>query len=48
MQIHHNFICSHTSLDGKTPSKEAGIKIEGENNGLHLFKMQVKITIEHI
>ena len=29
--IYHNFIRSHESLDGKTPSQACGIEIEGSN-----------------
>lgn len=28
-RIYYNFIKPHESLDGKTPSEEAGIEIEG-------------------
>ena len=31
MQIHHNFIRPHQSLDGDTPADRSGIRIEGNN-----------------
>ncbi len=31
MQIYHNFIRPHESLNGATPADRAGIKVEGEN-----------------
>ena len=38
MQIHHNFIRSHMGIDGKTPSEEAGIKVEGSNKWITLIQ----------
>lgn len=38
MQIHHNFIRSHMTLDGKTPSDMAGIEIEGDNKWITLIQ----------
>jgi hypothetical protein len=38
MQIHHNFIRTHSGLDGKTPAEAAGISIEGENKWLTLIQ----------
>jgi len=31
MQIFHNYIQSHQTLNGKTPAEVAGIEIQGEN-----------------
>jgi putative transposase len=31
IQLYHNYIRPHISLDGKTPSEMAGIKVNGEN-----------------
>ena len=28
MQIHHNFICEHMGLEGKTFAKASGVKVE--------------------
>ena len=38
LQIYHNFIRPHESLDGQTPSERAGIKVEGENKWLTLIQ----------
>lgn len=37
-QLFHNYIRPHMSLDGKTPSEEAGIKVEGENKWITLIQ----------
>lgn len=37
-QIFHNYIRPHESLNGKTPSEAAGIKIEGNNKWLTLIQ----------
>lgn len=37
-RLFYNFIKPHESLDGKTPSEEAGITIEGDNKWLSLMK----------
>ena len=37
-QLYHNYIRPHMSLDGKTPSELAGIKIEGDNKWLTLIQ----------
>ena len=37
-RLYYNFIREHEALDGKTPSEEAGITIEGENKWLTLMK----------
>ena len=37
-QIFHNYIRPHMSLDGKTPSEIAGIKIEGDNKWITLIQ----------
>ncbi len=31
MQIHHNFVRPHQSLDGDTPADRAGIRVKGDN-----------------
>ena len=36
-RLYYNFIKPHESLDGKTPSEEAGITIEGDNKWLTLM-----------
>jgi hypothetical protein len=37
-QIYHNYIRPHMSLEGKTPSEMAGIKVEGENKWITLIQ----------
>ena len=37
-QIFHNYIRPHMSLDGKTPSEVAGIKVEGDNKWITLIQ----------
>ena len=37
-QMYHNYLRPHMSLDGKTPSDMAGIKIEGENKWITLIQ----------
>jgi len=41
-RIYYNFIKPHENLDGKTPSEEAGITIEGNNKWLTLMKKSVQ------
>lgn len=36
-QIFHNYICSHMSLEGKTPADMAGIEIKGDNKWVTLI-----------
>jgi transposase InsO family protein len=38
LQIYHNFVRPHMSLDGKTPTEVAGIKVEGENKRITLMQ----------
>lgn len=38
MQIYHNFVRPHMSLEGKTPSERAGIKVQGLNKWLTLIQ----------
>ena len=38
-RLYYNFIKPHESLDGKTPSEEAGISIDGENKWLSLMQV---------
>ncbi len=40
--IYYNFIKPHESLEGKTPSEKAGIRIEGDNKWLTLMKKSIK------
>ena len=37
-QIYHNYIREHEGLDGKTPSEECGINIEGKNKWITLIE----------
>jgi len=37
-QIFHNYIRPHMSLEGKTPSEIAGIRIEGKNKWITLIQ----------
>jgi transposase-like protein len=37
-QIYHNYLRPHMSLDGKTPSEMAGIKVEGDNKWITLIQ----------
>jgi len=41
-RLYHNFIKPHESLNGKTPSEEAGISIEGENKWLILMRNAIR------
>ncbi len=38
IQIYHNFVRPHESLNGKTPADLAGIKVLGENKWLTLIQ----------
>lgn len=38
IQIFHNYIRPHMSLEGKTPSELAGIKVNGENKFLTIIQ----------
>ena len=38
IQIYHNFVRPHESLNGKTPADLAGIKVQGENKWLTLIQ----------
>jgi len=38
MEIYHNYVRPHMSLNGKTPAEVAGIKVEGENKWLTLIQ----------
>jgi putative transposase len=38
IRIYHNYIKTHQGLDGKTPAEASGIRIEGENKGIALFR----------
>lgn len=37
-QLFHNYIRPHQGLEGKTPSKVAGIKVEGDNKWITLIQ----------
>jgi hypothetical protein len=37
-EIFHNYIRPHMSLEGKTPSEVAGIKVEGNNKWMTLIQ----------
>jgi transposase-like protein len=41
-RLYYNFIKPHEALNGKTPSEEAGIIIEGNNKWLTLIKKAIK------
>lgn len=41
-RIYYNFIKPHENLDGKTPSEESGIIIEGNNKWLTLMKKSIQ------
>lgn len=41
-RLYYNFIKPHMGLDGKTPSEEAGITIEGDNKWLTLMKTSLR------
>ena len=41
-RIYYNFIKPHETLDGKTPSEEAGITIKGNNKWLTLMRKAIE------
>jgi transposase-like protein len=41
-RLYYNFIKPHENLNGKTPSEEAGITIEGDNKWLNLMKNAIQ------
>ena len=41
-RLYYNFIRPHKALDGKTPSEQAGITIEGDNKWLTLIRKSVQ------
>jgi hypothetical protein len=41
-RLYYNFIRPHQALDGKTPSEEAGITIEGKDKWLTLMHKAVQ------
>jgi hypothetical protein len=41
-RLFYNFIKPHESLDGRTPSEEAGITIEGDNKWLTLVHKAIQ------
>jgi len=38
IQVYHNFIKPHMTLDGKTPAEAAGIEVQGENRWLTIIQ----------
>ncbi|MDE1818883.1 MAG: hypothetical protein KGI19_09820 [Thaumarchaeota archaeon] len=44
LQIYHNYIRPHMSLDGKTPSEVAGIKVEEDNKWIILIQNASKMS----
>lgn len=40
-RLYYNFIKPHEALNGKTPSEEAGITIEGKDKWLTLMKTAI-------
>jgi len=40
--LYYNYIKPHQALEGKTPSEQAGITIEGSNKWLTLMKKSVQ------
>lgn len=46
-RLFYNFIKPHESLNGKTPSEEAGITIEGDNKWLSLMKTSLAYQKYH-
>ena len=41
-RLYYNFIKPHESLDGRTPSEEAGITLEGDNKWLTLMRSAIR------
>jgi hypothetical protein len=41
--LYYNFVKTHESLNGKTPSEEAGITIKGENKWLTLTHTAIQL-----
>ena len=41
-RLYYNFIKPHEALNGKTPSEEAGITIEGDNKWITLMRTSIK------
>jgi transposase-like protein len=46
-RLFYNFIKPHEALDGKTPSEEAGITVEGSNRWLTLMKTAINYQKAH-
>jgi hypothetical protein len=38
MQIYHNYVRPHESLDERTPAEAAGIRVEGKNKWLTIIQ----------
>ena len=45
-QLYNNYIRPHEALDGKTPSEECGITIEGKNKWVTLIQNASKEKTE--
>ena len=43
-RLFYNLIRSHQALDGKIPSEEAGITIEGDNKWLSLMRNAIRYS----
>jgi len=41
-RLYYNFIKPHEGLEGRTPSEEAGITIEGDNKWLTLMRKAIQ------
>lgn len=46
-RLYYNFIKPHESLNGKTPSEETGITIEGDNKWLNLMTNAIQYHKQH-
>ena len=46
-RLYYNFIKPHEALDGKTPSEQAGITVEGDNKWLTLMHKTVQYQKSH-
>ncbi len=48
MQIFHNYVRSHESLDGRTPSEVSGIQVNGEDRWLTLIQNASMESNRHV
>ena len=44
LQIYHNYIRPHMTLEGKTPAEAAGIKVEGQDKWLTIIQNAAQLT----